>query len=769
MSETPSDKGPKVGANRTLAGIFCLIVAAVILLGPTSWQAGAMVAMRRAFWFGGIALVTTGILRMRQEHAARGSEGAAARAQASAQASGTAATSPQASLEALIQRSDDVASTLKDLVAHGQASADYGMLPALLVRSGLMGWEGAPKFTASRLRRNRRWWISCDVSDLTDESYERLIALEGALNVAADLAERPWPAGLVPEARVVEVFSRAADLDPLDVKTDEAFASAGEKDGEWAARLALSEWLENMPAPFRVVSAFQLNLVEGLACIDVAVPAPSCFALVAPDDAGAQAAEARAYALRMALLAARGAFAASPRIGEVGVNCLRHGNNEPLLSMLVRRTELDGLLAYARNAATPELPLGDACRASVRGDGWLDVIEPLLTRSDVRVAPKSRWQPIELMEVGTSPAVRDACGAKRICDLGINEDALRISLWNATVGELGSTTTEAVGRLMALKEANAGSTDVAAACDRVSQALVEGTVDVADRQGLAKLFAAGDALCQAQGQAAALMDGEPTPDDLERALAVLDGVLVPLAQTGTYADTPTRVFRYFNSAAERVRFNKTVADGREVTLVPDAYYTCHSMTARVLTLLGRAEEGMVHIEEICRIAPVTTDAVLGRVRCLEAQERIFECADALCAAIGFAATTREMSICFYRLAYMEWRLGRNDLAIACYQRSIQLGGDVADQAAEELRDLLSSEEGLSRLPDSEVEGVLSAAGIPTGDAQGVRQAMGAAAAACVDAGLMGIARAYLGVALENDRDDAILGVYRSLAAPNPVG
>ena len=218
-----------------------------------------------------------------------------------------------------------------------------------------------------------------------------------------------------------------------------------------------------------------------------------------------------------------------------------------------------------------------------------------------------------------------------------------------------------------------------------------------------------------------------------------------------------------------MRFNRTVADGRDVVLVPDAYYAAHSLAARVLTQLGRAEEAQVHADELARVAPVTPDAALSRVRVLEAQERIFECVDVLVDAMGYAATAREMSICLYRLAYMEWRLGRNRLAVACYERSMRLHGEIASQAKEELDELLDSEPGLSRLDPEECARELSAARIPLGDADDARRTMEEAAAACVDARLMGISRAYLAVALEVDRDDALLGVYRSLASVSPEG
>ena len=741
-------------------------VAAIALGSALLWASetagGLPDAVAWGVWGAGVAMIAVGSLRNRRE------------LKAAAESAGQAASSPEGSgspapqvaaepgmqtVEALVQRSDDVVASLRDLVSHGQTSADYGMLPALLVRSGLMEWEGAPRFSANRLRRNRRWWMSCDVDELTEDGYDRLIALEGALNLAADLAEGACPDAPDDQGRIEALFRDLASLSPLPAPEGRTFP-AGEKGGEWAARLALSEWLENLPAPFRVVSAFQLDLDEGLACVDVAVPSPSCLALVAPDDKARQAAEARRYAWRLALLVARGAFAASSRIQRVGVNCVSHGARETLLSLLVGQGELDGLLAGAAAADAEPVPARN-CRVDVAGDGRMLPVDALLARSDSRLNPACRWDAVELDASDAPRAVREACGAARVSDLGINENARRVSVWNRLVGTLGSTTSDAVARLMSARDATEDPT-VREACSRTCQALVDGAVDASDHQALALVFALGSPLDQAQRQALDLAGEDAGPADLERALG-------PLAQAGSYADGPTRVFRYFNSAAERVRFNRTVADGRDVVLVPDAYYAAHSLAARVLTQLGRAEEAQVHADELARIAPVTPDAALSRVRVLEAQERIFECVDVLVDALGYAATAREMSICLYRLAYMEWRLGRNRLAVACYERSMRLHGEIASQAKEELDELLDSEPGLSRLDPEECARELSAAGIPLGDADGARRAMEEAAAACVDARLMGISRAYLAVALEVDRDDALLGVYRSLASVSPEG
>ncbi|MFR3997472.1 MAG: hypothetical protein ACLTZW_00635 [Paratractidigestivibacter faecalis] len=565
-------------------------------------------------WGAGIAMLCVGSIRNRRELKAA----AASAGQASAAAGAPRAGASQAaekdgtgSVEALVQRSDDVVASLRDLVSHGQASADYGMLPALLVRSGLMDWEGAPRFTANRLRRNRRWWMSCEVDELTEEGYDRLIALEGALNLAADLAEGACPDGTSGQERIEALFRGLAGLSPLPAPKDRPFP-AGEKDGEWATRLALSEWLENLPAPFRVVSAFQLNLDEGLACVDVAVPSPSCLALVAPDDEVRQAAEARRYAWRLALLVARGAFAASSRIQRVGVNCVSHGAHETLLSLLVDRGagQPPGRRGGCGRRARPraELPPGRC------GDGRMLPVDALLARSDERLNPASRWDAVELdPRTPPLPSARPVapCASP---DLGIGENARRVAAWNRLAGTLGATTADAVARLMETRDASEDQT-VREACSRTCQALVDGAVDASDHQALAHAFVLGGPLDQAQRQALDLAGQDAGPADLERALGLLDAALVPLAQAGSYADGPTRVFRYFNSAAERVRFNRTVADGRDVVLVPDAYYAAHSLAARVLTQLGRAEEAQVHADELARVAPVTPDAALSRVRC----------------------------------------------------------------------------------------------------------------------------------------------------------
>lgn len=669
--------------------------------------------------------------------------------------------SAAAELDGMLLHSDDVLATLRDIVSHGSRGS-FGAVPELLSKTGLMSWHDAPKdLRVSRLSRSGRWWLHMG-ADLDEKDYDRLTCVEAALNLADDVAR-----GRGADAR--EALAHVASIEPRPYDGTYAIGKivgSTQDRGEWQMRTRLADYLENLPLPFRADFDLQANAAEGLLCAEVDCPRPACFAPVCDGNAS-QAGEARAYALRLALLVARGAIEAAGAKRAV-VSCHEHSGEDPVLSVDVTREALARLLSLA---ASPELaggplPTDPALRASERADGWLGSIEPFLRLDSPDLCPEERFREIELDHAPAGEELQKACGARLLSDLGINEKAPRVHAWNSLVAELGETTQEAVSKLVDVRD-SAKDVTVAEACDRASKALVEGTLDVSNKHELAILFVDGSALAQALRHAERAVGPEgPTADDLTSAVAELEQALSPITEMGIYLDDPATVYRYFNSAAERVIYNRTVDDGkRKVQLVPDEYYSAHSMAARYLNMLGRSDEALVHAQEIVRVAPVTTDAKLGMVRCLEEQSRIFEAADLLKETIGQAATMRDLSVCFYRLAYMEWKLGREDLAVACYQRAIQLHPDIVQQAREELQDLLSANKDLKELPDEQVVPALEAADIPAGPVDELRSVLLAAASACVDANVFSIARPLLGALAEIGRDDVIIDVHRSLTRP----
>lgn len=669
-----------------------------------------------------------------------------------------------ASLEGMLSHSEDAVATLRDITDHG--GGGFGDLPELLRRAGLMDWVDAPAVNAHRLRRSGLWWLSFSEGARDAAELERLIALEGALNLYERLVSSPPAPSRSLDARVEAVLGRTHELRPKKPESTEFLdflLKGADPRGEWACRVRLADAVENLPAPVRVHADFQTNVSAGLAVVDVRVPDPASFP--APAETGSsRGGIAAGYALRAALAIGRAALDSSPAVSRAVINCLGYGGEDFLLSLDLT-ADSSRRIASKLGSVRDALPQDEALRARQRPDGWLGPVTPVLERGCPEVCPPERFREIELDDSPCPEAVGRACGARRVSDLGISEKAARVSAWHQLESGMGESTQDAVSRLVKMRY-EATDVSVAEACERTSKALVEGRADIADLPRLSRIFVDHTALYEASELAANTLEGEPTPEELEEVLARLEGALSPLTETGLYLDDNESVYRYFNSSIERVTYNLTVpGDGRTVRLVPDEYYTAHSVAARILNLLDRPADALSHSEELMRLGPVTPDAALSKVRCLENLSRIFEAAELLTDAIRYASTTYDMAICFYRLAFMEWKLGRADLTVVCYQRAMELHPRVATNARPELKDLLDANPGLHTLPPERIVPELAEAGLPAGDTGALCARTRDALVATTDANLFNLARALCATLLEFERDDALVDVRQSLVMP----
>lgn len=678
----------------------------------------------------------------------------------------TAAPSPADDVDTLVLRSTNVIGTLADIAAHAEAPAE---LLTLIERSGLAEWKDAPRVQARMLARNGHWWLWSE-NTLDNAAYDRMMAVELLLNVADDLRYRTGDAAEPLEERVRTVLRGIDALMPLAVpnRATRFYAKGAREGGEWAARLSLADFAESLPAPLRVAISLQVNVADGIAVIDAEVPRPGVFAAVEPTE-DARAAACRGYAMRLCLALGRGAFGSAAGISRVVVNGHENGTRTPVISLDLTRAGLDRLRTEMASAPTGELPRGLGIRWFTSADGRLAPVEPFLAVWDDAVAPLTRWSGLEDMNLPAPEAVSASCKARTVSDLGINEKAVRIDAWNEATGWLGATTRRAVAAFEARRRAASDAT-VAEACERVSRALVAGELDVFDRGSMAYLFVEGGKLATTVRGVSQQINARPahTSAEVEAALASLESALEPAAQTARYADDTERVFRYFNSVAERVHYNlECQDDGRELRLVPDEYYAAHSQAAQLLVALGRHEEALSHADELVRVGPYTTDAALSRVRCLEELSRIYEAIDQLKLAIERVSTVQEMAVCIYRLAFMEWKLGHGKTSVACYARAAELPSQIRDRALSEMDDVLSADHALRRLSGAEARRAIEDAGLPYGDVDGLRKMMRDAAVACTDAGLLAAARPLTAVLLEAEQDDVLLDVYTSLVPARP--
>ena len=690
-------------------------------------------------------------------------------------------STPSASdeLAGLVTRSHNVFATLQDFVRHEVAKESAGNrhLTSMLQASGLMRWEDAPTIEAGRLARTHHFWLRMDTDSLSEADYDRFVSVEAALNVNQDLGgNRTFTVDESYPAIAHKVFSQLSNqhIAPYNPRQVIEAACPGrdvsELKGEWAVRANISSAAECAITPFRFSYDQRVNVEKGVAAISLETPRPRCMAIFTSDPKE-QATLARSYALRLATLLASNTIdhsklADRPLISTVYVNCHEAQSSQTLLSVRFDQASIDELTSLIGRGNSLEegaFPSSEAIRASLGQDGWFEPVEPLLALDDELVSPKWRFDYPELNDNPTSDMLRAITGARKVSELGINENAARFAAWDKLYEEGGSSTEQLVSKL---KRELYESRDITVneACNRTIEALLDGSVDAQDEEKLRRIFVGGNTLEQAVALSEEILAESDEPEGIERVTTVLSEALSPLRSLGVYLDDSDTIYRYFGSVAERIRFNLDVDDHqRKVCLVPDAYFNALSTLSFVYGSLGEIEKAMECAEELCRIAPASIQASLRKVRILEHQSRTYEAADLLKSMLRLASTPRDAAICHYRLAFLEWKLGREDLAVACYERSLTWQTEISEQSHEELNDLLSSNENLHALKEDEVIALLAKEGIPLGcDASDLRRTLGAAAN-CIDEGIFWTAQPLVGLLFSATGDDVLMGVYHSLS------
>ncbi len=687
----------------------------------------------------------------------------------------------------MLTRAEHPIPTLRDFVLNGDGMPGQEALRKLLLPLGIVERTGGVLDDASCMFVTRvlSFWFRLpeDVDSLKRDEFDELMGIEAALGTFVRLRHPEHTDNLADVARVR--LRESLGEDPVRSQNPlMGFLTEGMgEDGEYRTRLLFSDAIEHFPTPFRVIYSMRCNVREGVMTIHFVAPRPASFAFAAPDSKGERAALARAHALRLAMALGRIALRTSPSLVRVVANGLDQGSRDVLLSVSLTRQSLERIepLAFdpriewgrgeggAFDLALDDL-LGDpSVNARVGADGWFEPVTAFALMDDASTNPRSRFFPPEVSSADASTRLANACNVRRVSDLGINENAARAHAWNANCRSLGGSTEKTVQRLVRMRE-EARDITVIEACTRVSQALVDGDIDPNDLTAMRNLFVDGTALGRTVQKASKMLAaGKLDPDTAGKAAAMLESELEPLMQTGLYLDDTVSVYRYFNSIAERLTYNKRFGgDERRVRLVPDEYYVAHARLVTCYRTLGRPDDALREVEVLEAMAPVTTDVVLMKVRVLEELSRVAEAAEALCRAIEETSTQREMAICFYRLAYMEWQLGHSKATVACYERALSIASpsdSLHDIINDELEELLDTEEDLSHMTREQVFEVLRDSGIPEGDTLRINTMLRDCLMATTDEGIFLISHAVAAMIQDNSRNDTLYAVMRSLSKP----
>ena len=551
--------------------------------------------------------------------------------------------------------------------------------------------------------------------------------------------------------------------------------------GEWAVRSSLSEAIETLQVPYRLVASFRSNVAGGDVAIEVTSTPPRAFprtAFVAemgivPTTAHMRGRESSHYDARMGILLANCAFRASDRVRRVWVACVRNAPSTRtcLYWACIDRRSLSRLRMDAIGNPLDALRgLGATFQAEAE---VLQPIEQGFYLEDERFCPSKRHDLWQMSERTLPPSAALHLGTSRVSGLVIHEELLRsIVADDALRGMVAANAPDATqAGVRSVLEA-AGKTsdiDVWSAAERVARKLVDGSLDLDNAEAVREELVSGDELSRAVMRAqSSLFQEEP-----EKALEQLLQALRPIDGNAMYDDTPSTVYRSFDSFVERALYNRLNArDHRLVVLVPDAYVIAHLMVSGIL--LARtlskdaahdtdATEALAHAQRALEVAPLSTSSHLGLVACLERTNLLDEAEAALKAMLELAHDPQGVAFGYYRMASIQWQLDHHHACLACYQLAAGISPMLIPMVIAECHILAQTDPLLgSPMEAHEVSEALKERDIPLAPTPRVSFLLYDCATASIDAEVFPVARDLMRVLESFTGDDIIHGIRNSL-------
>ncbi|WP_154027388.1 tetratricopeptide repeat protein [Olsenella uli] len=727
-------------------------------------------------------------------------------------------------LTATLLRSADPISDLKHeagriRTAEAHAADDGGIEPSsldsylarALDEAGLFSKDaGTPDVTVVLPSRSKTFYLRVNDSSIAWPDMVRVLAVESALNrtlfawehlvrdaqaddgdVAGGVAEtgaprRHKPSEAEPHASdtALQNASRTASPSPsLEdcYRFNQALASsitaqlgsspirrASMSDvlGEWGARQAIAAGIETFRLPVRLSASFRVNLMGGDAAIAIKhVPWNVFPASVWSEELGRvipatrqmREQAASAYAMRTALLLASHAFRCSRRLCHVFVAVSEDSptRHACLLSGDVERERLGEFdLSAPFNPESVCRMLGFRMRLE---GGVLQEVEQGFSLDSERFCPRTRYESVDLSNRILPRFESRLLGVTRVSDLAINENAHRAEMAQVLARTLGTSTEHNVREILDLTQGDKDPS-VREAGERTAERLIDGSLPDSDALAFSDEFIFGDDLSRACERAASLLRAGRASE----AVDVLTEALAPVDALDTYTDTDAVAWREFMGYVERTLYNRLLAtDGQQVCLVPDAYYNAQLLMATALLASNRPGQALGFARRAQDLDPFCIAGTLRVVRCLEVLERRDEAAEELVRQLGRAYDPEGLGVVYYRLAFMYWRLGKTELADACYQKAAVSRASCSGAAMVELK-TMRAVTGTGGVEPKDVEDVLERADIPLAPTDEILTVLFEAAQGATDAEVFPVARSFAALLGALSGDDVMHGVTNSI-------
>ena len=542
-------------------------------------------------------------------------------------------------------------------------------------------------------------------------------------------------------------------------------ASMFDVNGEWGARQTFSAGLESIRTPLRLTASWRMNLMGGDIAIETPFVPASCqpgsvysheLGRVIPATHQMREQMATDYALRCAILLAAHAFRSSRRLCHAYVAVMGSGRTRRcLVSGDVSREQLRNHdLSQPFDARELARELG--IRFNLENDRLTGVEQGFALESE-KFCPASRYEVVDLSKRVLPRFEAELLGAERVSDLSINEDAHRIAVAEDVASGLGGSVERNVRRILNITQADRDRT-VREAGKRCAAALIAGDLSENDPLAFTDEFVAGDALSRACERSIDLLAKRRSAEAIE----LLCDALAPVDALDTYRDADGVTWRNFSSYVARALYNRLLAhEGDEVRLVPDAYYGAQLLMSSALLQQGRAAESLGFARRASDLNPFDLSGALRATRALELTGDLEGAAAELRRNLEFAHDPQGVGTLYYRLAFIEWKLGHAELTDACYQKALVSRATCSPAAKVELAMLRAKEPACAVEPE-EVEDLLASHGIPLAPTERVLEVLVEAAQGATDAEVFPVAKSFATLLGALSADDVMHGVAASI-------
>ena len=353
--------------------------------------------------------------------------------------------------------------------------------------------------------------------------------------------------------------------------------------------------------------------------------------------------------------------------------------------------------------------------------------------------------------------------AQRVRDLGIYEDAPRRTLADQVRSAFASDDLSKTLAAIRGMHDRTENTLVRAACLRVSEGIVSGALTKDSTDEFKEIFS------DIYGLKAGLRSASRLAQrgDQQAAARALASLIDHADEQGWFADSPTRVYRYFDCYASRVLYATHCArslDGdRELRLCADEYFLAHHRLATLLSdSIEYGEQSIEHARRCVELAPSVAASYLRLARCYFCAFDYESEINVLNRMLTIAWNPTDVAMALYWLGYAYWMTDRPRLGLACYQRCVAYDRNLAEPCSSEVADFARREGARPQpLDDDEVRELMRQGGVPLGQVRLNAEALVRAAGFAADAGSYRLAQNLLGSASVILRDDALAPVLES--------